>query len=169
MKKNNNKVKTVNCPTCSGQGWINTHEQCPVCRGQGVLPVMPAAQKQQQSQQQTAKCPTCRGAGRIGNEQCPVCRGNGYLPVMPEPKKYPVIQQPEQQTTVYPERQVNDLHIFFHAGAMEYQQAGTMPDTQRAAAAMPVSGSETAKGISIFQLCCIAAVIFALLTWGGAL
>ncbi len=166
MKNKKTKQNTVKCPTCNGHGWLNANEQCPVCRGNAFIPVMA---RQEPKKQNSVKCPTCNGQAWIGNEQCPVCRGNGYLPVMPEPKKYPVIQQqPEQvkQTTVYPERQGNDLHIFFHTGAMEYQQAGT--DTQRAAA-MPVSGAEPKGGISIFQICCIGAVILALMTWGGAL
>ncbi len=128
--------------------------------------------------QQVMLCNYCNGQGWINaHEQCPVCQGAGYVPLMTmpavrqqKPKKPKPAPPPQtapqpiyQQQPVYQQQPQpgNQLHIYVHSdqGQPEYQRS-----------AVPVTPTPgPAKGISIFQICCIAAVILAILSWGGAL
>ncbi len=143
----------MTCNFCNGQGWINTHEACPICVGSGVVPMMnmpPVAKpKQQQPKQQQ---PPARQQQPVYQQQYQPQPAPVYQQQTP-PVYQPVRQQQPVQNTG------QELHIFVHSdqGQQEYQRS-----------AVPATPTP-AKGISIFQICCIGALILTILSWGGVI
>lgn len=61
----------MKCPTCHGDGYVETTVICGVCGGDGEY-VTPDGQM--------VRCSNCNGSGEVATSQdCPTCGGTGSI------------------------------------------------------------------------------------------
>ncbi len=137
-----NQQQVMTCNFCNGQGWLNQHEQCPICQGSGFVPFMGSNMPAVRQQVKPKK-----------QKKQPPVPARQQQPQPQYQQTQPVYQQQPQPG--------NELHIFVHDQfrQQQHQQLADIPTPQKA----------KTGGISIFQICCIGAIVLTILSWGGVI